>query len=57
MKSKERIEVYVDIQNGKTVCICKQSRKKCNKKCTKDVVDRDRFADWEETFHRDRYGR
>lgn len=57
MKAKERIEVYVDIQNGKTVCICKRSRKRCNKKCEKDVVDRDRFEDWESTMHRDRYGK
>lgn len=57
MEEKEKIKVFVDIQNGKTVCICRRSNKKCGKKCEPDVVERDRFADWESAFHRDKYGR
>ena len=46
MEEKERIKVYVDVKNGKTVCICKRSNKGCNKKCEPDVVERDRYAGW-----------
>ena len=57
MASKEEIKVYIEIINGKTVCICKQDNKGCSKRCLKDVVTRDKFAGWEDTFHRDRYGK
>lgn len=57
MASKEEIKVFVEIINGKTFCICKQDNKGCDKWCKKDVVTRDKFAGWEETFHRDRYGK
>lgn len=26
METKEKIKVFIDFQNGKTVCICKRSR-------------------------------
>ena len=32
MEEKEKIKVFVDVQNGKTVCICRRSNKKCGKK-------------------------
>lgn len=57
MEEKERIEVFIDIQKGKTVCICRRSKKMCGKKCEPDVVERDRFVGWESAFHRDKYGR
>lgn len=57
MENKEKIKVYIDWQNGKTVCICKRSKKKCNKKCEPDVVERDKFYGWEETFKQNRYGK
>ena len=44
METKEKIKVYIDIQDGKTVCICKRSHKGCGKKCEPDVVERDKFA-------------
>ena len=28
METKEKIKVFIDFQNGKTVCICKRSRKR-----------------------------
>ena len=56
METKERIEVYIDVKNGKTVCICKRNRKGCKKKCLPDVVERDKFEGWESTFRRNRYG-
>ncbi len=57
MASREEIKVYVEIVNGKTVCICKRDNKGCDKYCQKDVVTRDKFAGWEDTFRRDRYGK
>ena len=57
METKEKIKVYVDIHKGKTVCICQRDRKGCGKKCEPDVVERDKFASFEEVFHRDRYGK
>ena len=57
MKTKEAIKVYVDIRNGQTVCICKQSNKGCDKKCATDVVIRDKFAGWQSTMKRDKYGK
>lgn len=57
MEEKEKIKVYIDIQDGKTVCICKRNRKGCNKKCEPDVVERDKFEGWKDTFHRDRFGK
>ena len=55
MEEKEKIKVYIDIQDGKTVCICKRNRKGCNKKCEPDVVERDKFEGWKVTFRRDCY--
>ena len=52
-----KIKVYIDIQDGKTVCICKRNRKGCNKKCEPDVVERDKFEGWKDTFRRDRFGK
>ena len=46
METKEKIKVYIDIQDGKTICICKRSNKGCGKKCEPDVVERDKFAGW-----------
>ncbi len=57
MNTKELIKVYIDFRDGKTVCICKRSKKRCNKQCTPDVVERDKFYGWEKTFAVDRYGK
>ena len=56
MKEKEIIDVYVDVQNGKTVCICELHNKGCDKNCQKDIVERDVFRDWQSTLFRNRYG-
>ena len=32
METKEKIKVYIDIQDGKTICICKRTNKGCGKK-------------------------
>lgn len=57
MEDKEQIKVYVDVVNGRTVCICSRNHKGCNKPCEKDVVTRDRIRGWQDTMRRDRYGR
>ena len=56
MREREKIKVYIDFKDGKTVCICKRSQKKCKKDCTPDEVERDRYAGWQSTMNRDRYG-
>lgn len=57
MASTEKIEVFVNVVKGKTVCICKRDAKGCNRQCEKDIVTRDKFAGWEDTFARDKYGK
>jgi len=57
METHEKIRVYVNVKKGKTICICKASTKRCKKKCELDVVTRDKFYEWEDTFHRDKYGK
>lgn len=53
----EKIRVYAKIVKGKTVCICHAGKKGCNEECQADVVTRDRYFGWEETFRRNRYGK
>lgn len=60
MKKKigiEYIKVFIDYQDGRTVCICERAHKRCDKKCTPDVVERSRYRDWKETFQQDKYGK
>lgn len=58
MDEKEKIKVWIDFKDGKTVCICKHDRKKCkNKRCVPDYVERDRFYGWEKLFRQNRYGK
>ena len=40
METKEKIKVYIDIQDGKTICICKRSNKGCGKKCVQTHLHR-----------------
>ena len=57
MESKEKIKVYIDFQNGRTVCICTKENKRCDKKCIPEVVERDKFFGWEKTFRVNRFGK
>ena len=57
METKEKVKVFIRCENGKTVCICPRYKKRCNRKCDADVVERDKFYGWEKTFHRNRYGK
>ena len=58
MKTKEKIAVFTKIVNGKTICICHAGHKGCGDPfCSRDVVTRDKFAQWEQTMRRDKYGR
>lgn len=56
VKDKERIPVYIRIENGKTICICHAGMKGCNHKCEHDLVTRDIFCGWQGTMKRNRYG-
>ena len=49
--------MWLDYKDGKTACICLRSKKKCNKKCTPDLVERDKYRGWEDTFHVNKYGK
>ena len=53
----EHIKVFVDFENGKTVCICRRENKRCPKKCTPDIVERDKYRGWERLFCVDKYGK
>ena len=53
----EYLKVHIDFKDGKTVCICKASRKGCGKHCVTDIVERDKYRGWKETFGADKYGR
>lgn len=53
----EYINVHIRFEGGKTLCICKKSCKMCSRPCPEDVVEWDRYRDWEETYKTDRYGR
>lgn len=57
MKEQEKIPVFILFNEGKTVCICHADRKRCKRKCTPDMVTRDKFAGWISTFYRDKYGK
>ena len=57
MQEKEKIKVFINYKDGKVFCICKRSRKKCKKKCSPEVVERDRFYGWQNTLYQDRYGK
>ncbi len=57
MQSKEMIKVFIDYKDGKTVCICARSKKRCNKRCHKDVVERDKYRGWQQTFYVDKFGK
>lgn len=52
----ERIKVYANIVDGKTVCICHAGKKGCAKKCPREIVTRDKYYGWEKTFRRNKYG-
>jgi hypothetical protein len=56
-ETKEKIKVYVDIQNGKTVCVCHFNKKQCGKHCEVDTLERDKFDGWEKIMRQDRYGK
>lgn len=53
----EYIKVYVDYKDGQTVCICKRTKKMCKKKCTPEIVERDKYRGWQDMFNVDRYGK
>ena len=53
----EYLRVFRRENNGKTECMCLQSAKKCGRHCIKDVVERDRYRGWQDTFKVDRFGK
>lgn len=57
METTEKIPVHILTVKGKTVCICHVDAKGCGKKCPKDLVERDKFRDWEKVMARNRYGK
>lgn len=57
METQESVPVHVNIQKGKTVCICHANAKGCGRPCPKDTVKRDEFCRWEKTMNRNQYGK
>jgi len=57
MKKLELLKVFIRRENGRTVCICLRSNKRCERRCIPDVVERDLYRDWERTMNRDRFGK
>ena len=57
METTERIDVFVLIEHGKTVCICKRDNKCCRRHCEKAVVERDKYEGWKDTFQQNRFGK
>lgn len=55
----EYIKVFILYDKyGNTKCICSQNRKLCeNKRCSKEIVERDKFRGWESTFKVNKYGK
>ena len=55
----EYIKVYIRYdKNGNTKCICCESNKRCEcTKCSREIVERDKFRGWESTFRVNKYGK
>ena len=53
----EYIAVYIDWHEGKTMCICRRDNKRCDKNCSPDVVERDIYRGWKQTFYQDKFGK
>lgn len=58
---KEHIKVFIRYdKNGRTACICLRKNKAClrtDKKCSPEIVERDPYLGWEDTFNVDKYGK
>ena len=57
METIEKIPVYIKIIDGKTVCVCHASAKKCKANCQREILERDKFIGWRQTMNRDIFGR
>lgn len=53
----ETIPVFINYENGETVCVCHRDHKRCDKPCVSDVVERDKYSGWEDTLRVDQYGK
>ena len=54
---KEPIKVLVRFAQGKTVCICMRDNPRCTKRCSPDIVERDKFRGWETVFKQNKFGK
>lgn len=54
---KEYIRVLIRFEEGKTVCICMRDHPRCKRRCTPDIVERDKMRDWEKTFRVNKFGK
>lgn len=52
-----KIDVYVFAPKGKILCICKASRKLCERKCEIQKVIYDQYQDYEECMRTSKYGK
>lgn len=58
MQQYEKLKVYIRLEKGQTVCMCLKNNKGCAcKECHEDIVVRNRYAGWQSTMKRDRWGK
>lgn len=57
MQHKETLKVFIDFQNGKVICMCLRSHRRCNKPCLMDTVERDKYRGWQQLTRVDKYGK
>lgn len=58
MRDKEQIPVFVLIERGKTVCLCKQGKRHCdNPDCIREMVERDAYNGLATLARQDKYGK
>lgn len=57
MKNKEKLKVYIKYANGKPVCICLKDHRRCFAECEAEIVLRDLYFGWKQTFYQDKFGK
>ncbi len=57
MKNKEKLKVLIKYENGKAVCLCLKEHRRCGCDCETEIVLRDLYFGWKETFYQDKFGK
>jgi len=57
VKNREKLKVFIRYENGEVACMCLRRNRLCDHYCEKEVVLRDRYYGWKETFYQNKYGK